>query len=199
MLARRHELLSLVHDYGNGQQREAMVEILSSTQPEIIARENAIVAVQCSVPGVFWRDLAASDSTVPVTASTSTEVLSGLAESTAPVVDSLIRFRGEFSQATITDVVSGDSITVYRNVSSTEYLVVDVAAWAARLHATDSWSTTTGTDVINSVESNRGRGPMLSLNPDFETGAGRVRVQVEGIINAATAPTVEVRAKRSFI
>ncbi|MCO1338093.1 hypothetical protein BJH93_04165 [Kocuria polaris] len=199
LLAQRHRLLSLVHDYGDGQQRVAMVEILSSSDPEKLLDDFCRVDVQCSVPGAFWRDLATADSTIPVPDGASTEQASGLDGSTAPVADALLRFRGEFSQVTVTDVVSGDAITVARNVAESEYLVVDLAAWTARLHTTDSWSTTAGSNVINSVESNRGRGPMLSLNPDFETGAGRVRIHIEGIINTATAPTVEVRAKRAFI
>lgn len=146
----------------------------------------------------FWRDLAAVDATANITASTATTTLGPLAGTTGAINDALLRFKGGFSTATVTDPVSGDQITVNAALAGTEYLVVDTANWTARKHTTDSWSTTAGVNAVTSVVSNRGSGPMLALNPDFTTGAGRVRAQVKGV-NVTGSPTVEVRAKRSFL
>jgi hypothetical protein len=76
-------------------------------------------------------------------------------------------------------------------------VVIDTANWIARKQTSNTWSTTGGTNWINNVTSNRGSGPMMTLNPDFSTGAGRVRLTVVGTGTASALLTV--RAKRSFL
>lgn len=196
VISQRHRLLPLVHDYGGGVQRVAMVEVLASSEPSLITGKDALVKVVCSVPGVFWRGPASADSSVPVAAGQVTHVLPGLAGSNAPISDALLRVKGSLAGAVLTDPVSGDRLTITAALAAGEYLVIDCAAWTARKVTSDTW--TGGTDLLGSVSSNRGVGPMFTLNPDFTTGVGRVRLSVKGT-NPASSPTVTVRAKSSFL
>lgn len=198
VLAQRSRLLPLVHDYGNGQTRTAMVQVVGSSAPELVAHRDALLEVVFSVPGVFWRDAATVDSSVSLPASSGTSVLTGLAGSTGPVSDALVQVAGGFSSATLTGPVTGDKIVINRAVAAGQYVVIDCANWRARLHSSNSWSTTGGTDILSDVTSSRGMGPMLSLAPDFTTGAGRVRLTTVGTGLSGT-PGVVVRAARSFI
>ncbi len=198
LLSQRHRLLPLVHDYGNGQTRTAMVEVLGVSDHEMLMPKFVRLDVVCEVPGVFWRDPATADAVVPVTASSATTTLTALAGTTGGINDALIQIKGALSSVTITDPVSGDRVTYNAALTATQYAVIDTANWVGRRHTSASWSTTTGTNVITSVVSNRGAGPILTLNPDFTTGAGRLRITVAGT-NPATSPTVTVRAKRSFL
>lgn len=197
--AQTYGLITLDHDLGDGTIRRAEVTFDTSIEPQLITDRVAKLPMAATIPGVFWRDTSTTDATANITNTQATTTLTALAGTTAPITDALLRFQGGFSQATITDPASGDSILIEQTVSSTQYLVVDVANWVARLHNGDSWSTTAGSNVIGSVSSNRGSGPMLALNPDFAAGAGRIRLTVKGVIEETTSPTVTVRARRSFI
>lgn len=53
VFGQRHKLMSLVHDYGDGQKREAMVEIVSQVEPEKLTLELVRLDVQCRAPSVF--------------------------------------------------------------------------------------------------------------------------------------------------
>lgn len=198
VLGQRHKLLPLRHHVGGDQDRVALVEVLASATPRLIAHRNAIIEVQCSVPGAFWRSVSNTDSTATIANTASTQTLVELAGSTGPISDALLQFEGGFSTATIMCPVSGDSLTINAPLADGEYVVVDTANWVARKHATDSWSLTAGTNWITNVVSNRGSGPMLTLNPDFTTGEARVRATTRGT-NSTLNPVVTVRAKRSFI
>lgn len=197
VLGQRHKLMPLVHDYGNGQVREAMVEVISDISPERLTQELSRLPVVLRVPGAFWRDQATVDATAALGNSPATGVLTNLAGTTGPITDSLIQIRGAFTSATLTDPVSGDSITIGGGATGTEYVVLDTGNWIARKHTSNSWSTTAGSNWITNVTSNRGSGPMMSLNPDFSTGAGRVQLTTTGA--GTSGALVTVRAKRSFL
>lgn len=196
VIGQRHKLLSLVHDYGNGQKREALVEVTASTTPELVAFRNAIIDIQCSVPGSFWRDEATTDSSASITAGTTATTLTGLTGTTAPIGDALIRVKGGFSSAYVEDVVTGDRVTINTAIPASEYVVIDAAAWTARRVTSDTWSG--GSNIITSVVSNRGSGPMIRFEPDFATGAGRIRVRAVGT-GLTGSPQVIMRVKRSFL
>jgi hypothetical protein len=197
VLGQRHRLLPLRHDYGNGQIREAMVEVLSDVTPDRLTQELSRLPVMFRVPSAFWRDTATVDAGAGINLTSATTTLAQLAGSTGPIPDALIQVRGAFTQATLTDPVSGDSITISGGGTGTEYVVIDTANWTARKQTSNTWSTTGGTNWINNVVSNRGSGPMMSLNPDFSTGAGRVQLTTIGTGTASAQATV--RAKRSFL
>ena len=196
VIGQRQRLLPLVHDYGNGQKRQAMVEVLTDVNPELVTHQDSLVKVICSVPGAFWRDIGLSDSVLTLTASNSPVVASGLAESTAPISDALIRIQGGFSSAYVEDAVTGDRVTINTAVPSSEYVVIDTAAWTAKKVTSDTW--TGGTNLITSVVSNRGSGSMVTFEPDFTTGAGLIRARVVGT-GITGSPKVIIRAKRSFL
>ena len=198
VIGQRYSLLPLVHDYGDGERREALIEVTASSKPEVVAFRNAIIEVQCSVPGAFWRDPSLSNSSVLLPASPAVVEVDALSGSTGTINDAILRFEGGFSEATVEDAVSGDSISVHGPVAAGEYVVVDTARWIARRHTTDSWSTSAGSNWITKVESNRGSGPMLALNPDFALGRGRIRIRAAGS-GITGSPKVIIRAKRSFL
>lgn len=197
LFSQRRRLLPLVHDYGNGQKRVAMVEVLSEVTPDWFLLGTTYVDVTLRVPDVFWRSESEVTATTPaVTASAATHTLS-LLDGTAPIVDSLIRVKGAFSTLTLSDPVTGDQIKVNTPLTATQYIIIDTAKWTAHRVTTDTWDTSGGTDVSLLVESNRGRGAMLTLEPDQLISGGRYRLTVQATAPAST-PVVAVRAKKSY-
>lgn len=75
-------------------------------------------------------------------------------------------------------------------------------AWDGAPHASTSTRSTGkwtgGTDVSPQVESSQGYGPMIELDPDFTTGAGRYRLTVDAV-NPVDGPSVTVEARRAYI
>lgn len=201
IIGTRHKLLTITHEYAPGKTIQALAEVTGASDPSTLKLNLSRVQFDLSIPSVFWRSPATVDTTQPIPqgASNPSPFLTEFGGGTGPINDALIRFRGNFSQVILDDIVSGDRLTVNQAATSTQYVVVDTANWVARLHQTDTWDLVGGTDVINNIVSNRGSGPMFTLNPDFASGAGRYQMRITGAINATTSPVVTVRAKRSFI
>lgn len=197
ILAQRNRLLPLVHAYGDGKTRTALVQLTGASEPEMINHRTLRFQAIVSIPSGVWREAAlAADFSAPLTASTVTQTVTPLAGTTVPIGDALIRLKGAFSTATVTDPVSGESITYTAALTATEYVIIDCANWTARKVTSNTW--TGGTNVDALFLSTRGSGPALYLNPEYSTGAARVQITVAST-NPATSPTCEVRAKRSFI
>lgn len=128
-----------------------------------------------------------------------------LADSQAPITDGLIRIKGPISAAG--SVIVRDRTTT-RNVKYTavtalaasEYVVIDIFRLTARLQTTDSWSTTTGTDVSNRIDVS-GPGVMgfspgdVVAFPDSSDYAATI--VASGHTNGSTA--VETRLRRSYL
>jgi hypothetical protein len=196
LLGQRGRLLPLMHVLPVGGNRYIDIQVVSASEPETLGPRTARIKVLATAPDPFWRDSGILDSTLPLTATATTGILTGHAGATGTIDDALIRVQGGLSAATLTDPVTGDFIKVTAALTATEYIIIDTVNWTAKKVTTDTW--TGGTDVSASVDSSRGYGPMLMLNPDFSTGAGRVRLTVS-CTNPVTAPAVIVRAKRSFL
>lgn len=191
--------LAHLHDSG-GEPRYLDVEVMSSAEPEMLNHRTARVRVILSAPYTFWRDAATVDSTLALTASPVTGVLTAHAGTTATVPDSVIRVKGAISAAALTDVLTGDTLTITAALTATEYLIIDTTKWVTRKVTSDTWNGygAGSSDVSSVVESSRGSGNMLPLHPDFSGGAGRLRLTVSAT-NPASSPTVAVRARRSFL
>lgn len=193
ILGQRRKLLSL-KDMITG--REAMIQVMDGTQPEASSPNLWRMTVPFQIPGGFWRDITSSDSALAITTSSTAVALADLGGSTGPINDALIRVQGGFSSVYVEDVVTGDRVTINAAVVATEYVVIDAAAWTARKVASDTW--TGGTSIISAVASNRGSGPMVGFEPDFATGAGRIRARAVGT-GITGSPKAVIRAKRSFL
>lgn len=176
--------------------REAEVEVLTLVEPQRVGARMWRISVPVRIPGGFWRGPSLTDSPLTLTTSTASTPATGLAGSTAPVNDALIRVQGGFTSSYVEDVVTGDRVTINAAVSSNEFVVIDAAAWTARKVSSDTWAG--GSNIISSVVSNRGSGPMIGFEPDFATGAGRIRVRTVGT-GISGSPSVLVRAKPSFL
>lgn len=199
VLAQRGRLLVLAHDIGT-ETRYLDVQIVSSSEPETLNPRAARVRVIASAPTPFWRNGTTVDSSLPLTASTVTGTLTAHADTTATIPDAQFRIKGAISGATITDPKSGDFITYGAALTATEYVIFDATDWTARKVISNTWNrfSAGSSDVTVNATSSRGSGPMLALNPEFSTGAGRLQLSVVAT-SPASSPTVEVRAKRSFL
>ena len=128
-----------------------------------------------------------------------------LADSQAPVGDGLIRIKGPISIGGYVQVCDRDTprnvkYTAVTALGSTEYIVIDMAKLTARLQTTDTWASTTGTDVGNRLSSSGGG--VMSFTPgavvSFPTQNDYwATVVASGHTNGSTA--VEVRARRSYL
>lgn len=192
----QRKLLTIVHDYGNGLTRTNQGFVTSPIVTEMPINRYVRYPVTLQLPNPLWRGsaLLTADSGT-LTATFANHTLVGYS-STAPITDALIRVRGGFSTAYVGCPVSGDEILINTPIGATEYAVIDTKTWSARKVTTDTW--TGGTDISASVSSNKGRGHMLSLEPD-QIGAtgGRYRVRARAT-NPTSTPIVQVRAQLAY-
>lgn len=191
----QRKLLTISHTYGNGQVRTQAGIVNSPIQPELPICRYANYPVDLMFPNPFWRGTATLTADTPaLTATYASHTLADF-QSTAPITDSLIRVQGGFSTAYVGCPISGDEILINTPLTATEYAVIDTANWSARKVTTDTW--TGGTDITASVSSNKGRGHMLSLEPDQILTGGRYRLRVRAT-NPTSSPVAQVRAKLSY-
>lgn len=200
LLGQRNRLLPLEHEVdAAAADRHADVQIKTVSEPEVINTRTARITVVMECPGVFWRAQTSVDSSVTMTASTVTAALTNHAGTTGTITDAIIRVKGAISGATITDPVSGHSITLTGALTATEYVIITCDDWSVRKVISDTWNRfSAGSSDYTAFTTTRGQGPMLTLSPDFSTGAARVQITTVAT-SPTSSPTVEVRAKRSFI
>lgn len=195
VFGQRRKLLRVVHQYGPGVSRVNDALVVEATPPEPLTEMYATYQVTLTFPEPFWRS--ASTITTDPTTITGSLVTYIMPEffGTGPVNDALIRVKGGFASATVMDAITGDQISIDTPVADTEYVVIDCKAWTAKRVTTDTW--TGGTDISSLVNSNRGQGPMLTLEPDLVATGGRYRLQARAI-NPTGVPTVQIRARQSY-
>lgn len=199
ILAQRHKTLELVHQYDAAGlvTRHAQVTFPDSSEPALDGPLRAMLDLNGSVAGAFWRSKLSTDSTTPAVTTVGTNrTLAELAGGNAPIMDALIRVKGAFSTLAVEDPVSGSRLTFNAALTATEYIIVDTQNWTARKVTTDTW--TGGAEVDVQVTSNRGRGSMFELAPSIVSGAFAYQVKVWAS-NPASSPTVTVRAKKSYL
>ncbi|GGJ55669.1 phage tail family protein [Glutamicibacter ardleyensis] len=195
VFGQRRKLLPITHAYSGSVSRMNYGTVLETIVPEPVSNDYAYYQVTLTLPEPFWRSpLTYTIPTPALTETLTAQILTNL-DGTGPINDALIRVKGAFSTAVVEDYVTGDRITVNTPLTATQYVVIDCANWTARRVTTDTW--TGGTDISALVSSNKGRGPMLTLEPDNVINAGRYRLRVQAT-NPASSPVAEVRARKSY-
>lgn len=199
LFGQRHKLLELRHHYREDgtNDRIAMVQFNASSEVGIKAgARSGTMDFFATIPGTFWRSANTITDVVPVTTSTLSEAtLSGLSGSNAPITDALIRVKGQFSELTIKDVVSGHTLHVTFGLAANEYLIIDTSSWTARKVTTNTWDGGVAQDSL--VTSSRGSGPMFTLEPMILNNAFVYRIATSGA--TLSGAQVEVRAKKSYL
>ncbi len=151
---------------------------------------------------LYYTSAASTMSASPLTIPLDTTV----SDSTAPIVDGLIRFKGPISAGgTMTVQDRGNpfrSITYKATVAlaSTEYVVVDIATLKARLNTTNVWTFTTGTDVSSRISTSGDGAFYLSptMGSSFPAGPNSFTATAVGV-GHTTATAVDFRLRRSYL
>lgn len=110
-----------------------------------------------NVPGGAWRG-AQTDETF----FNGTRTLPNALLSTVPIADALLRLRGPATSLLVQDDTSQTAVfwgDGSGTVGADQWLVIDPRYMRARLHSSESWSVTSGTNVTGALEF-RGNGPL---------------------------------------
>lgn len=174
-----NRLAALQHRPAGGTSREAMVRLVSMSQPSWRYGEWAIdsTAIFEAVEGV-WKDVSPVET--PLTD------LGKLAGGAAPISDAVLRLSPTANTATVFDVTSGTSLTWRGVAAAGQYLLVDVASYSAWRQESDTWEPAQGS-VDASAE--------ISMSPDGLT----ITPNHEGkIVLKVTGATGHIRARRAY-
>lgn len=177
-------------------QETTEAQLVSMASPDFSCPANRVDAtILFNAPGGAWRG--------PQTDQTffngSTNTLPNALESTAPIVDALLLLKGAATSLTVTDNTSNTSIfwgDGSLTVSSAQWLLIDPRYMRARIHATENWSLTTGTNVTGALEF-RGNGPLTFTSRgsgSFGNRSGTFTVTTAGGNNG-----VQVRSRYAVI
>ena len=200
LFLQRHKLLELRHDYDvDGYvSRHAFIKVTSATEVQAIGTGMRAGKIEyfAEIPGVFWRSAVETTQLLNVGTTPSTVLVPSLTEGNAPVADALIRFKGGFSSMVLEDYTTKSKLTVNTALSASEYIIVDTANWTARKVTTNTWEG--GTNVDMSVVSNRGMGSMFVMETSLFGNDFPYRV-THYCTNPSGTPTVEIRAKKSYL
>lgn len=174
--------------------REVQFETLSHT-PEGYGPADAIVDATFLIrlPGVFWRDIAQTTETSPLTAAS--VIVSAFGGISAPVADAVIRVQGAATAIQITDS-SGAWVTL-PNVAAGQWLRFDSASGKAFVTTSDTWSG--GTDVSGQVDFGGPRG-VFEIAPILTPGNPSVRFGQVAVTTATrSGASVDVRGKAAYV
>lgn len=201
LFLQRHKLLELRHDYDEDglNSRHAWVRFSASTSIEPIGQgmKSGTIEYIAEIPGVFWRSVDTRTMAMnTITTTPKTYSVGILAGGNAPVIDSLIRFKGGFSTLTMVDLTTGSQIVCNTPLTSSEYIIVDTLNWTARKVTTNTWDG--GTNVDMSVVSNRGSGSMFNMEPSLLGQDFQYQVTLS-CTNPSGNPQVEIRAKKAYL
>lgn len=174
-----NRLAALQHRPAGGTSREAMVRLVSMSQPSWRYGEWAIdsTVIFEAVEGV-WKDVSPVEA--PLTD------LSALAGGAAPISDAVMRLSPATNTATILDVTSDTSLTWRGVAAAGQHLLVDVASYSAWRQDSDGWEPAQGA-VDASPEISMSPGG-LTLTPNHE---GKIVLKVTGA-------TGHIRARRAY-
>jgi hypothetical protein len=174
----------------------AEAQLVSMNTPDFSCpSDRADATIIFNVPGGAWRG-AQSDVTF---FNSSSNVLANALASTVPIVDPLLLLAGPATSLTVTDNTS--ATTVFwgdgsSTVGSGQWLLIDPRYMRARIHTSESWSLTTGTNVTGALEF-RGNGPLTFTSRGsgvFGNRTGTFTVTTAGGNNG-----VQVRSKYAVI
>lgn len=177
-------------------QETAEAQLVSMASPDFSCPSNRVDAtIIFNVPGGSWRGVQTDQTFF----NSSSNVLPNALESTVPIVDALLLLKGPATSLTVTDNTS--ATTVFwgdgsSTVSSAQWLLIDPRYMRARLHTTESWSFSGGTNVTGALEF-RGNGPLTFTSRgsgSFGNRSGTFAVTTVGGNNG-----VQVRSKYAVV
>ncbi|MEQ4723765.1 hypothetical protein [Nonomuraea sp. B19D2] len=201
LLGTRHRLMMLKWATGSII-RVAGVTVEATSEPEYfagaaMARLTAVV----KVPGVYWRDEV--DSTWTGTLPGAGQIVTPLAGSTGPIVDSVLRVTGPAVQPSLRDVATGGTVSYAGTVQAGQHLLVDCGGLRAAIVTTDTWSLTGGTDVTGTINAT---GPgsafrWLHLISAMALGDPHSRAVLVDATASGTSgeSALKIRARRSYL
>ncbi|MEV4078947.1 hypothetical protein AB0J43_01470 [Nonomuraea fuscirosea] len=205
LLGVRHRLMSLRYQAGS-LVRVADVTVIAASEPELwVGAARARLTAVVEVPSVYWRD--ETTTTWAGNADADEQVITTLAGSTAPIVDSVLRVTGPISSVTVTDVATQGKLGLLtpgsNSLAAGERLLLDCAAMRATLVTTDTWDLAAGTDRtgVISVFGPGSASRWLHLTPAVALGdpfSRTVLVSCSGS-GVTAASRLEIRARRAFL
>ncbi|MEV4749081.1 hypothetical protein AB0K21_22105 [Streptosporangium sp. NPDC049248] len=182
--------------------RVAGVTIEAVSEPEVnvgaaLARLTAVV----KVPGVYWRDESVSTWTGALPGAE--QIVTPLAGSTGPIVDSVLQVAGPAVNPSVTDVATGGTVSYSGTVLDGDYLLIDCGNFTAAVVDTDTFDLAGGEDVTGDIDAT---GPgsatrWLHLTPAMALGDPHSRAVLVSATASSTsgASGVKVRARRSYL
>jgi hypothetical protein len=162
LFARRRNLASLVRTMSSGQQRLGLVTVDSVIEPQLVPVTDGLLTVEFTFPDPFWRD--ASDSTLATLAAGFSGVVTGMANSTAPVNDVEFSIIGPVTNPRITDNESGHWVQYTGTIASGNQLVIHNTTMSIDDGTGPSWSPAL-IDMNHSGDTN-----WLTLYPAYVNG-----------------------------
>lgn len=182
--------------------RQALCYMRASIDPEHRPGAFTKMTVPLEIPGVFWRDVAASTFTQTQPVNGTTYTMANLAGTTAPITDTVILWTGPITNPQATDPVSGSSITWQGTVAAGTQVRVQAATMTA-VSGTGIGLTGPGTDASGAlVPSGPGSAFRLiefmpaMVGSDPTNRSVSIKVNGSGITSATS---VQVSARRAFI
>lgn len=173
-------MMTLTHAPAGAPARQALVRLSGSVEPAYYpAGHAATVKIVLEAPEGLWRDTTPTDAPAAD--------LSTLDGGVMPITDALILVATPTSAVTITDAASGKTMTWTGTPASGKALLLDPAAYTARLTG-GSWSTTGATDASAGLSLSAGG---FAIHPDAD---GHHALTTKGTSTGA----VTVRARRAY-
>ncbi|MFI7705518.1 hypothetical protein [Nonomuraea sp. NPDC049480] len=201
LLGTRHRLMTLKWVTGSIV-RVAEVTVEATSEPEYfpgaaMARQTAV----CKIPGVYWRDEA--DVTWTGTLPGAGQIVTPLAGSSGPIVDSVLRITGPAVQPSVRDVATGGMVAYTETVQVGQHLLIDCGGLSAAIVTTDTWGLTSGTDVTGDINAT---GPgsafrWLHLTPAMALGDPHSRAVLVDVtaLGTSASSVLTIRARRSYL
>ncbi|MEV0617561.1 hypothetical protein AB0I81_29865 [Nonomuraea sp. NPDC050404] len=204
LLGTRHRLMALKWVTG-AIVRVAGVTVEATSEPEYfpgaaMARLTAVV----KVPGVYWRD--ETDTTWTGAMPGAGQIVTPLAGSTGPIVDSMVRITGPAVQPSVRDVATGGTVAYTETVQAGQHLLIDCGQLRAAVVTTDTWDMTLGTGATDVTGDINATGPgsafrWLHLTPAMAVGDPHSRAVLVNATALGTsgASALGIRARRSYL
>lgn len=201
LLGVRHRLMRLRYQAGTIV-RVAEVTVTSTSEPEVntgaaTTRLTAIV----EVPGVLWRDEAAS--TWSGSANAADQIVTTLAGSTGPITDAILRVTGPAVNPSVADGATGGRVSYAGTVQAGYHLLIDCGGLVAAIVDTDTYDLNNGGNVTGDINAT---GPgsgfrWLHLTPAVAVGDPHSRAVL--VSSSATSTTeasaLGIQAARAYL
>lgn len=176
----------------------AVPRLVGISLGEFIWNHSARFTALLEIPGVFFR-ATSIDVGPTVVATGNTYTLAGLGVGTAPITDALLRFTGPLTAVTVTDPVSGTTVSWTGSLTAGNYLFLNPSTMKARISNSSTAWTSGGSDVSGTMS--RGPAGRLQIWPRMaasDPSVRQARLTVTGTgFTGATALTV--RAQPAYL